>query len=183
LSKIEPLNVTIGLPTAEGDLSLTAGRIVTLEFANSYVVGTYVPNAGAALKEMPRKEAWNAAFERYLRQLDAKKPVIWGGDLNVVPTEQDVRNWKTNYEKSAGCTSKEIHAFNRQLNPEEGSGHEKLIDVWRKLHPDVVGHYSYYSLRFQCRVKGIGWRLDYAVVSERLLGKVKQCEIRQEVCE
>lgn len=132
---------------------------------------------------MPRKQAWNAAFEAYVRELDAKKPVVWVGDFNVVLTDSDIRNWKTNYEKSAGCTSIEIDGFNSQLNPPDGSGHAKLIDTWRVLHPDTVGHYSYYGYRFQCRSKGIGWRLDYNVVSERLMPRVKQSEIRLDACE
>ncbi|KAI5476515.1 exodeoxyribonuclease III [Pseudohyphozyma bogoriensis] len=181
LSKLEPQSVVFGLPTTAEPLSATAGRIVTLEFENTYVVGTYVPNAGNGLVNLDKKEAWNVAFEKYLRELDAKKAVIWTGDLNVVPTDKDIRNWSTNYNKSAGCTDQEISGFNSQLNPSSESGHKKLIDVWRHLNPDKVGYYTYFSYRFQCRVKGIGWRLDYFVVSERILEKIKTCEIRLEV--
>lgn len=114
----------------------------------------------------------------------------------------DVRNWSTNYNKTAGCTEKEITAFDAQLNPPPESGHKKLVDAWRHLHLNAVGYYTYFSYRFQCREKGIGWRLDSFVVrfffaetakgsltlplpsqlSERLLPKVKTCEIRLEVC-
>ncbi|KAK4058771.1 hypothetical protein OIO90_000217 [Microbotryomycetes sp. JL221] len=186
LSKLEPMSVTMGLPTSKDGQNATEGRIITLEFENSYVVGTYVPNAGEALKNMDRKVAWNEAFEgkpatKYLRQLDAKKPVIWSGDLNVIPSEIDIRNWKTNHNKSPGVTDTEIDAFNAQLNPAEDSGHKKLVDVWRHLNPELEGHYSYFSRRFDCRTKGIGWRLDFAVVSERVLKKVKACEIRYEI--
>ncbi|GAA5848667.1 hypothetical protein JCM8547_004590 [Rhodosporidiobolus lusitaniae] len=182
-SKIKPLDVVYGIPGDARDIfhEDSAGRCVALEFKTCYMVGTYVPNAGAALKTMPEKKAWNAAFERYLRELDGKKPVIWCGDLNVVATEKDIRNWKTNYNKSAGCTDDEIAGFNSQLNPPEDSGHEKLVDVWRHQNPEQEGHYSYYSYKFKCREKGIGWRLDYVVVSERLLSKVKACEMRQEI--
>jgi AP endonuclease 1 len=126
-----------------------------------------VPNAGAKLATLGKKEAWNEAFEAYLRDLDSKKAVIWGGDFNVVPTEADVRNWKTNYNKTAGCTQKEIDGFEAQLNPSAESGHKPLKDAWRQLHPDAVGYYTYFSARFQCREKGIGWRLDSFVVSAR----------------
>ncbi|GAA6008936.1 hypothetical protein JCM10207_004033 [Rhodosporidiobolus poonsookiae] len=182
-SKVEPVNVTYGLPNGGEDVSLaeSKGRCVTLEFANSFVIGTYVPNAGAGLKNLPDKVAWNRAFERYLRELDAKKPVIWCGDLNVVPTDKDIRNWKTNYNKSAGCTDDEINGFNAQLNPSDESGHKKLVDVWRHLNPDEEGYYTYQSYKFQCRSKGIGWRLDYFVVSERVMEKVKACEMRHEI--
>ncbi|KAM0753627.1 hypothetical protein T439DRAFT_322519 [Meredithblackwellia eburnea MCA 4105] len=178
LSKLEPIQVTFGMPTTKEPQSESAGRIVTLEFANSFVVGTYVQNAGMKLANMDKKEAWNAAFEVYLRQLDSKKPVVWTGDLNVVPTEKDIRNWSTNYNKSPGCTEKEITAYMAQLHPAPDSGHQKLVDVWRHLHQDVVGYYTYFSYKFQCRIKGIGWRLDSFIVSERILTKVKQCEIR-----
>lgn len=153
LSKIEPLSVVYGVPsdTIGGYQDITKGRLITLEFPTTYVLIGYSPNAGAGLKEMPRKVEWNAAFEIYLRQLDGVKPVVWCGDQNVVPTEQDIRNWKTNYNKSAGVTQIEIDAYNRQLNPPAESGHGKLTDAWRKLHPDTVGVYSYYSYRFACR--------------------------------
>ncbi|ORY59440.1 Endonuclease/exonuclease/phosphatase [Leucosporidium creatinivorum] len=181
LSKIKPVSVVFGLPGTKEPQANSAGRCVTLEFENSYVVGTYVPNAGAKLANLDKKEAWNEAFEAYLRELDAKKAVIWGGDLNVVPTETDVRNWKTNYNKTAGATQQEIDGFEKQLNPSAESGHKPLKDAWRQLHPDAVGYYTYFSARFQCREKGIGWRLDSFVVSERLMEKVKQCEIRLEI--
>ncbi|TKA56160.1 hypothetical protein B0A53_01450 [Rhodotorula sp. CCFEE 5036] len=178
-SKIKPLNVTRGFQASdEVSAADSEGRMITLEFENTYLVGTYVPNAGAGLKTLPEKEKWNRAFETYLRELDAKKPVIWCGDLNVVATPIDIRNWKTNYNKSAGCTDSEINAFKAQLNPEEGAGHQRLVDVWRERNPELEGHYSYYSYKFSCREKGIGWRLDYHVVSERILPKVKSCEIR-----
>lgn len=181
-SKIEPLSVSYGLPDKNlpliGD---TSGRLVTLEYANAYVLGTYVVNAGNALKTLPNKRAWNEHFESYVRDLDKKKPVIWGGDINCARTEKDIRNAKTNYNKSAGYTQDEIDGLERQLNPPEGSGHRKLIDVWREKHPDTVGIYSYYSFRFQARTKGIGWRIDAFIVSERVAEKCHSCEIRSDV--
>ncbi|GAA5905397.1 hypothetical protein JCM5296_003706 [Sporobolomyces johnsonii] len=183
-SKIAPVSVVLGMPTTEPEVPQkeSEGRIVTLEFPNTYLVGTYVPNAGQGLKNLDLKAAWNKAFERYVRDLDAKKPVIWCGDLNVIPTEKDIRNWKTNYNKSPGCTDTEIDGFAAQLNPPEDSGHKKLVDVWRHQNPDDEAKgYTYYSYKFQCRSKGIGWRLDFFVASERLLGKVKQCEVRHSI--
>ncbi|GAA5885478.1 hypothetical protein JCM6882_009636 [Rhodosporidiobolus microsporus] len=182
-SKTKPLNVIYGMHDGGEDVSKeeSEGRCVTLEFDNTFVVGTYVPNAGSGLKNMDQKKAWNRAFERYLRELDAKKPVVWCGDLNVVATEKDIRNWKTNYNKSPGCTDDEIDGFSSQLNPPEDSGHKKLVDVWRHFNPDKEGHYTYQAYKFQCRSKGIGWRLDYFVTSERLMPKVKSCEMRHEI--
>ncbi|GAA5851294.1 hypothetical protein JCM9279_001095 [Rhodotorula babjevae] len=185
-SKIKPLNVTLGFTESdEVSAADSEGRMVTLEFENTFVVGTYVPNAGQALKNLADKERWNRAFETYLRSLDAKKPVVWAGDLNVVASGPiDIRNWKTNHNKSAGVTDVEIEGFRRQLNPDEGSGHARLVDVWRERHQDLEEDpqgWTYYSYKFQCREKGIGWRLDYQVVSERLLSKVKACEVRHTI--
>ena len=100
--------------------------------------------------------------------------------MNVAPAEADLRNAKTNLNKTPGYTTDECEAFAATLNPSEDSGHGKLIDVWRHRNPDRVGAYTYFSYRFQCRTKGIGWRLDHAVVSERLLPEVRACEIRAE---
>ncbi|GAA97949.1 hypothetical protein E5Q_04629 [Mixia osmundae IAM 14324] len=176
LSKIEPLSVAYDLPTLAEPGKL-AGRLVRLEFPSLYVLGTYTPNAGQGLKSMPRKQDWNEAFERYLRELDSVKPVVWMGDLNVAPTSIDVRNSKKNWDKEPGHTAIERDAFVQQLQPTE-SEHKPLIDVWRHRNPDVE-QYTYYSYRFDCRTKGIGWRLDYAIVSERMLARVQACEIRQ----
>jgi AP endonuclease-1 len=137
------------------------------------------------LKTLPEKAAWNVAFEKYLHQLDERKPVIWIGDFNVVPTELDIRNWKTNYNKSAGVTDTEIEGFNKQLagrRDSDEAGKNKFVDVWRKKNEGLVGHYTYFSYKFQCRVKGIGWRIDLVVASERILDKIGQCEIRQTIC-
>ncbi|GAA5858079.1 hypothetical protein JCM5353_005011, partial [Sporobolomyces roseus] len=192
-SKLEPINVTKGLPTTEPEIKQkeSEGRIVTLEFEKTFVIGTYVPNAGQGLKTLPEKASWNKSFETYLRQLDSTgKSIIWIGDINVVPGQKDIRNWKTNYNKSAGCTDTEIDGFHRQLRlaSEEGDeeGQEKkkykLVDVWRERKgQDLEGHYSYFSYKFQCRSKGIGWRIDAVITSQRLLEKVKQCEIRQSI--
>ncbi|KNE94763.1 exodeoxyribonuclease III, variant [Puccinia striiformis f. sp. tritici PST-78] len=179
LSKHKPIEVIYGLPTAE-DQSTTKGRMITLEFASFFLIGTYTPNAGDNLKFMDRKTEWNVSFEKFLRELDAKKPVVWGGDINCALTEKDIRNATSNWNKTAGYTQEETDGLNSQLNPSEDSGHEKLVDVWRELNPDLEGHYTYFSYRFGCREKGIGWRIDSFITSQRVFEKVKACEIRQE---
>ncbi|KAJ1309782.1 hypothetical protein OPQ81_006547 [Rhizoctonia solani] len=216
------VNVTSGAPKLDEDD--VKGRLVTLEFENCWVIGTYVPNAGEGLKNMDRKVAWQVAFEAHLRKLDAVKPVIWAGDLNVAPTAKDIKNDKSNWNKTAGYTEQETSAFKRVLaGPLTDSstkavvvestetahiasvdGKETttdqvttsfavakvetstqgragpMVDVWRRLHPNDE-HYSYFSYRFNARLKGIGWRLDHFVISERLFPKVAGCEIRNEV--
>ncbi|KAA1075252.1 hypothetical protein PGT21_032209 [Puccinia graminis f. sp. tritici] len=132
------------------------------------------------IKFMDRKKEWNVAFEKYLRELDAKKPVVWGGDINCALSEKDIRNAASNWNKTAGYTQEECDGLNSQLSPPQDSGHEKLVDVWRELNPDLEGHYTYFSYRFGCREKGIGWRIDAFIVSQRVFESVKTCEIRQE---
>ncbi|KAG8713109.1 hypothetical protein FRC11_013262, partial [Ceratobasidium sp. 423] len=187
------------------------------------VKGTYVPNAGEGLKSMDRKVAWQVAFEAHLRKLDAIKPVIWAGDLNVAPTAKDLRNDKSNWNKTAGYTEQETSAFKRVLagppvepsvkvaiaestetadissvdgketitevitsvavakaEPSTQDGAGPMIDVWRRLHPEDE-HYTYFSYRFNARLKGMGWRIDHYVVSERLFPKISACEIRNEI--
>ena len=120
---------------------------------------------------------WNEHFTAYMRDLDKKKPVIWMGDMNVAPSAkgkcwysmsvtpspsafQDLANPKTNWNKTPGYTQDETEAFKKILDaPESPEGTSKFVDVWRARYPDVQ-HYTYFSYRFNCRMKGKGWRLD-----------------------
>ncbi|KAG6332671.1 hypothetical protein ID866_6416 [Astraeus odoratus] len=180
LSKHKPISVSMDLP-GHPDPNHVKGRIITLEFGGCYVVATYVTNAGQGLKTLSEKNTWNQHFTTYIRDLDKKKPVIWMGDLNVAPTAKDLANPKSNWNKTPGYTKDETEAFEHILNPPESEqGAEKFVDVWRQRHPDDQ-HYTYFSYRFNCRSKGIGWRLDMFVVSERIVEKVKMCEIRSEI--
>ncbi|EIN07274.1 hypothetical protein PUNSTDRAFT_121434 [Punctularia strigosozonata HHB-11173 SS5] len=182
LSKHEPLSVTKHLP-GHPEEGTTKGRIVTLEFKETYVVGTYVVNAGEKLKTMDAKKLWQTHFEAYLRSLDAKKSVIWVGDLNVAPEAIDLANPQRNWNKTPGYTEIETSWFKNVLNPsgntDADSEPKKFVDVWRHLHPGLR-HYTYFSYRFNARMKGLGWRLDMFVLSERILRRVKMCEIRSE---
>ncbi|KAM5535174.1 hypothetical protein V8D89_011110 [Ganoderma adspersum] len=180
LSKIKPLSATYDLP-GHPDKSAVKGRIVTLEFESCYVIGTYVTNAGTGLKTLDAKKEWNEHFEAYIRDLDTKKPVVWSGDLNVAPTALDLANPKTNWNKTPGYTEAETSSFARILNAKgEDADAGKFVDVWRQRHPDLR-HYTYFSYRFNCREKGLGWRLDMFVVSERLEKRARTCEIRSEI--
>nr|CAG8520028.1 15448_t:CDS:2 [Entrophospora candida]CAG8527862.1 3282_t:CDS:2 [Entrophospora candida] len=174
-SKIKPISSTLGLPTHPNP-EITKGNIITLEFPELYYVACYVPNAGSKLVKLDERMGWDAAMEKYLRQLDEKKPVIWAGDLNVSHKEIDLTNPKKNH-KTAGFTPEERGNFEKILN---GGGDKKFVDTWRHFHPNALGCYTYYSYRYQCRSKNIGWRLDYHVVSERILDRVVESEIRSE---
>jgi len=164
------------LPGHPGPSSIK-GRLITLEFPNCYLISTYVVNAGVELKTLNAKNEWNLHFSKYIADLDKKKPVIWTGDLNVAPTELDLANPKRNWNKTPGYTEVETTAFRNILDAPDKS---KLVDVWRKFHP-TDRQYTYFSYRFNCRMKGIGWRLDMFVISERVVDRVKMCEIRSEI--
>ncbi|KAG2020034.1 DNA-(apurinic or apyrimidinic site) lyase [Coprinopsis cinerea AmutBmut pab1-1] len=169
LSKVKPLHVDYKLPGHPNP----KGRILTLEFENAYLIGTYVVNAGQELKTMDAKKEWQTHFEAYIRELDKKKPVIWTGDLNVAPTEKDLQNSKKAWNKQPGYTEIETTAFKKILASEDDPERPQFVDVWRKLHPDLQ-HYTYWSYRFQSREKGNGWRLDMFVLSTKLVDRVKK---------
>ncbi|KAJ3065287.1 hypothetical protein HK102_007938, partial [Quaeritorhiza haematococci] len=171
-SKTKPLKDTYGIGISEFD---DEGRTITLEYEDFFLIACYIPNAGSKLERLDYKVRYNAAMEAYIRGLEKKKPIIWTGDLNVAHKEIDLARPKTN-QKSAGFTPEERADFERILNKNS----PPLIDTWRHLHPDQPNGYTYYSYRFQCRVKGIGWRLDYFVVSEKLMPRVVDSVIRSE---
>ncbi|KAF9207032.1 hypothetical protein BGZ49_001311 [Haplosporangium sp. Z 27] len=176
-SKTTPISVTEGLST-HPDPKCTKGRIVTLEFPTCYVLGCYVPNAGQGLVRLKERMVWDKAMKEWLLQLKAKgKHIIWTGDLNVCHKPIDLRNPATN-TKSAGFTKEERAGFSEILDE------VKLVDTFREIQGEgenAGGQYSYFSYRFQCRVKGIGWRLDYFVTDKELFeDRVVESVIREE---
>ena len=46
-----------------------------------------MPNAGQGLKRLSFKQEWDVDLREYMKKLDAKKPVILCGDLNVAHLE------------------------------------------------------------------------------------------------
>ncbi|KAI1317680.1 hypothetical protein EDD11_007986 [Mortierella claussenii] len=177
--KKKPLAVTAGIPT-HPDPGCTKGRIVTLEYPTCYILGCYVPNAGQGLVRLKERMVWDKALKEWLLQLKARKDgkhIIWTGDLNVCHKPIDLRNPSTN-TMSAGFTKEERAGFSEILQ-EVG-----LVDTFREIQgdgEDAAGQYSYFSYRFQCRVKGIGWRLDYFVTDKDFhRDRVEESVIREE---
>lgn len=163
LSKIEPLSIIKGLSElADYD---SKGRCITVEFEGCYVVGTYCVNAGEGLKTIEAKKKWNHALSAHIAKLDQKKPVIWTGDLNVVIDERDLAKASSKWNKSPGYTQLECDQHRAFLEGTFLEGAKPFKDVWREKHPDAVGHFTFYGWRGQCRIKGIGWRLDSFIVS------------------
>ncbi|MGC6507831.1 MAG: exodeoxyribonuclease III [Myxococcota bacterium] len=171
LSKIKPLSVTYGIGINEHD---SEGRCITAEYDDLYYVTAYIPNAGSGLKRLDyRSQRWDPAFRSYLVDLAQTKPVVLCGDLNVAHQPIDIARPKSNYNKSAGYTQAEIDGFTALLKA-------GFVDTFRHLHPEEV-KYSWWSYRTRGRDRNIGWRLDYFMVSERLLPKVSASLIRNDI--
>ena len=165
----EPFSVSYGIGIDEHDHE---GRVITLEMPQFYLVTVYTPNSQDGLRRLDYRMRWEADFQNYLHQLDARKPVVVCGDMNVAHEEIDIKNPKTN-RHNAGFTDEERAAMTRLL----GSG---FVDTFRYLHPDEVT-YSWWSYRFRAREKNAGWRIDYFVVSERLAPQVSAATIHTQV--
>ena len=169
LSKIKPLNVHYGLNNGEYD---NEGRIITLEFDSFFLVGVYVPNSGDGLKRLGFRMEFEDRLKEYLLGLDARKPIVYTGDLNVAHKEIDIKNPKAN-EMNAGYTIEERTKFGGLLD----SG---FIDTFRFKYPDMV-KYSWWSYRFHARENNAGWRIDYFLVSKRIIDKVSDSKIHNEI--
>ncbi|RKP10385.1 Endonuclease/exonuclease/phosphatase [Thamnocephalis sphaerospora] len=176
-SRVKPLAATYGL-TDTAEAGCTEGRTITLEFDTYFLVACYVPNAGNKLVRLSRRQQWDREMRAYLRRLEQRKPVVWCGDLNVSHAEIDLARPDSNH-RTAGFTDEEREGFSDILGAND-AGEATMIDTWRHLHPDER-RYSYFSFRFGCRPKYLGWRLDYFVVSASLLPRVLASEIRDEV--
>ena len=139
------------------------GRVVAAEYPRFWLVTAYVPNSGEGLKRLDyRVGTWDAELASFISSLAAAKPVILAGDLNVARGDADIHNPKTNL-RSAGFTVEERDSFAARLLAPPAS----LTDPWRDRHPDARG-YTYWSYRFGCRPKNLGWRIDYTLVSPEL---------------
>lgn len=162
----EPMSVAYGIGIEEHDQE---GRVITLEFAEFYLVTVYTPNSQSELARLDYRMRWEDAFLSYLKGLEEKKPIVFCGDLNVAHKEIDLKNPKTN-RKNAGFTDEERGKFSALL--EQG-----FIDTYRYFYPDQEGIYSWWSYRFQARKKNAGWRIDYFCVSESLKEKLVDAKI------
>ncbi len=169
-TRVEPLGVTYGLGVDTLD---TEGRVITLEFADFFLVTCYTPNAQPELARIGFRMAWEDAFLAHLKKLDDQKPVIICGDLNVAHQEIDLKNPGPN-RGSAGFSDQERGAFTRLL--ENG-----FTDTFRHLHPDTIGAYTWWSYRFNARKNNAGWRIDYFLVSNRLADKILATPIYHDI--
>ena len=166
-SKIEPLSIKYGIGIEEFD---SEGRVITLEYDNFYLVNAYVPNSKRELERLNERMYFEDEMRKYLKNLN--KNVIYCGDLNVAHEEIDIKNAKTN-TRSAGFTIEERNKMTELLE----SG---FIDTFRYLYPDTI-KYSWWSYMGGARAKNVGWRLDYFIVNNEYLNKVKNSLILNEI--
>ena len=168
-TKIKPLNVWYGLLEHKYD---DEGRVITLEYENFYYIACYVPNSGDGLKRLDFRMQFEKDLVEYLNNLDKTKPIIYAGDLNVAHKEIDLKNPKAN-ERNPGYTIEERNAFTNLLS-------NGYTDIFRYLYPNKV-KYSWWSYRFNSRLKNIGWRIDYFIISDRIVKNVHDTDICNEI--
>ena len=168
-TKTEPRSVTYGIDGKYND----EGRVITCEFEDFYFVCCYVPNAQEGLKRIDYRMQFEDDMRGYLSALDRQKPVIYTGDLNVAHNEIDLKNPKSNMG-NAGFSDQERGKMTELLSA-------GFADSFRRLYPDKTGAYSWWSYRFNARKNNAGWRIDYFIVSERLMPKVKDSLIFSDI--
>lgn len=169
-SKQKPEMITFGIGLDEHDKE---GRVITAEYEDFYLVTCYTPNAQSELARLDYRMQWEDAFRDYLLELDAVKPVVLCGDLNVAHSEIDLKNPKSN-RQNAGFTQEERDKMTKLLE----SG---FTDSFRFLYPDVEGVYSWWSYRFKARQNNAGWRIDYFIVSNRIADRIQDAKILTDI--
>jgi len=169
-SKQEPISVVYDMGIAEHD---TEGRVICAEFNDYFVVTVYTPNSGSELLRLDYRQNWDADFLKYIKALEAKKPVLVCGDFNVAHKDVDLARPKANYNKSAGFMQEEIDGMDHYTS----SG---LVDTFRLMNGEEV-KYSWWSYRGGARAKNVGWRIDYFLASEKLIDRIIEASILNDI--
>lgn len=180
-TKIPPIQAICGIPEhiaskyaladAYGDTT-KEGRVTALEFEHIYVVSVYTPNAKDDLSRIPMREAWDPAFLEYMEELNAKKPVIFCGDLNVAHMEDDLARPKENDGKK-GFTKEERTGIDNIVE-------KKFVDTFR-LFTKGNGNYTWWSHWGGARERNVGWRIDYIFAPEVLTSQIRKAGIHADV--
>lgn len=169
-TKTEPMNVSFHFDTAGHD---DEGRVITAEYPEFYLVTVYTPNSKDELLRLDYRMEWEDVFADYVSRLDARKPVVLCGDLNVAHQEIDLKNPKTN-RRNAGFTDEERGKLTDLLA-------RGFVDSFRYLYPDRIAAYTWWSYRRNARATNAGWRIDYFLVSERIKDSIQGVVIRDDV--
>jgi len=170
LTKKEPMSVQLDMGIEVHDQE---GRVIAADYGDYYLVTVYTPNSGSELKRLSYRRDWDAAFLKYLKKLEMKKPVIACGDFNVAHKPIDLARPEPNYNKTAGYTQVEIDGMDNLQSAD-------FVDTWRDQHPEEV-KYSWWSYRAQARKKNVGWRIDYFLVSSSLADRIKSTDILNQI--
>ena len=165
-----PVSVKLGIGVDEHDHE---GRTITLEYEDFFLITAYVPNSQDELRRLDYRMRWEDDFRQYVLQLDAVKPVIICGDMNVAHQEIDLKNPKTN-RRNAGFTDEERDKMTLLLE----SG---FTDTFRYFYPDLKEAYSWWSYRFRAREKNTGWRIHYCLVSNLLQEHLQSAAIHSDI--
>ena len=168
-SRVPIRNVSFGIGVDQHDHE---GRVITCDMGTFYLVCCYTPNSQDGLRRLDYRMSWEDDFRAYLQRLDAEKPVVLCGDLNVAHQEIDLKNPKPN-RMNPGFTDQEREKMTQLL----GSG---FVDSFRFLHPDEI-KYSWWSYRMKARERNAGWRIDYFIVSDRAKGWIRSAEIYNDI--
>ncbi len=166
LSKVEPISIVNGLGVEEHD---NEGRLITAEFEDYFLLTAYVPNSQRGLARIDYRQEWDKALLAHMKKLEATKPVILCGDLNVAHQPIDLKNPKSNFNKTAGYTEWEIAGMDNFLK----GGY---TDSFRHFYPNEI-KYSWWSYRMNARAKNVGWRIDYFLVSDNYMDHVEDAFI------
>ena len=169
-SKEAPINVFYGVDNEELDQE---GRMITLEYPEFFFVTCYTPNAQRGLARIDHRLKWDDAFREKLQKLDAIKPVIICGDLNVAHQEIDLKNPGSN-RGNAGFSDEERESFGKLLDA-------GFTDSFRFRNPDATGAYTWWSYMYNARANNAGWRIDYFLVSNRLAESITATPIYAQV--
>lgn len=169
-TRTAPISMTRGIGIPEHD---NEGRVLTLDYGAFYLVNCYTPNSQRELARLGYRMTWEEAFRAYLKGLDAVKPVILCGDLNVAHQEIDIKNAKSN-RRNAGFTDEERGKMTLLLQ-------DGFADTFRELNPEKTDAYTWWSYMANARARNIGWRIDYFIVSRRLMPQIKDAMIYPDV--
>lgn len=169
-SRQAPLAVSYGMDLPEHDQE---GRLIRLEYADFQLINVYTPNSQRGLTRLEYRMEWEDAFRSYVARLNAAKPVVICGDLNVAHQEIDIKNPAAN-KKNAGFTPEERGKMTQLL----AAG---LTDSFRHLYPDRRDAYSWWSYMGNARERNIGWRIDYFLVGSALRDQIREAAIQPEI--
>lgn len=148
------------------------GRFQAVETNDFFFINTYFPNSNDILSRLPYKLEFNKEVLKYLKKLEKIKPIIIAGDFNVAHQEIDIARPQAN-EGQAGFTRQERDGMSTFIK-------NNFIDSFRHLNPNKI-QYSWWTYRAGARQRNVGWRIDYFLVSKKIIDKIKKAYILDKV--